>query len=515
MKSNFITTALLLAVGYTLCCSPAQAQTITTAAGDGTANIGTTGTGATNSIAVDAAGNLYVATGGLNTIRKITTTNVVSTYAGTGAAGFSGDNGQASAATFKNIQDLFISNGFLYVADGGNRRIRKINLTTNVITTVAGDGTTNVTGNGIGATSGVAVDHLGNIYVAGGGLNVIRKVTPGGVYSTYAGTGTAGFSGDNGAASAATFNLPSDLFIASNKLYIADVRNRRIRMIDLSTNNISTVAGDGTTNITGNGIGGTAGVVADGSGSIFVATGGAGNAVRKISGSTYTTVSGGNTTGAYTGDNGSGSAASLNLPVDLAFYNNNLYVADEKNRRIRGITLTTVPLEINLLTFIAAPAGNDVLLQWSVMEKNVSAYEIERSSDAISFTKTGSVVSRSGQESVQADYSFTDAKPLQGTSFYRLKIINRDGKFTYSNVEAIHFGSDGKIAMSPVPAHNFIHLSTSPTLLGSEAFITNMEGKQVLKLTVAGSQDIDISGFAAGVYCIKLVNGTLFKFIKN
>lgn len=515
MKSNFITTALLLSVGYTLCSTSVQAQIITTAAGDGTATIGTTGTGATNSVAVDAIGNLYVATGGLNTIRKITTANVVSTYAGTGAAGFSGDNGQASAAAFKNIQDLFITNGDLYVADAGNRRIRKINLTTNVVTTVAGDGTANVTGNGIGAAVGVAVDHNGNIYVAGGAINVIRKVTPGGVYSTYAGTGAAGFSGDGGAASTATLNLPSDLFIAAGKLYIADIRNRRIRMVDLSTNNISTVAGDGTTNITGNGIGAAAGVVADGSGSVFVATGGAGNAIRKISGSTYTTVSGGNATGAYAGDNGNGSAASLNLPVDLAFYNNNLYVADEKNRRIRGITLTTVPLEIDLLKFTAEPANSQVLLHWSVMEKNVNAYEIERSSDAISFAKTGTTVSRSGQEASQGDYSFTDANPLQDRSFYRLKILNRDGKFTYSNVATVAFGEQSSTSLSPVPARDVIHLSVPASLQGSAAFITNIEGKEVLKLTVSGRQDIDVSGFAAGLYYLKLADGSILKFVKE
>src|SRR5688572_17933434 len=105
MKFNFIKTGLLFAVVYALPLSFTQAQTITTAAGNGTATIGATGTGATNSIAVDASGNMYVTTGGLNTIRKITPGNVVTTFAGTGIAGFSGDNGLANAATFKNVQD--------------------------------------------------------------------------------------------------------------------------------------------------------------------------------------------------------------------------------------------------------------------------------------------------------------------------------------------------------------------------------------------------------------------------
>lgn len=515
MKFNFIKTGLLLAIVYALPLRFTQAQVITTAAGDGTATIGVFGMGATNSIAIDTAGNIYVATGGLNIIRKITPGNVVSTFAGTGTAGFSGDNGPANAATFRNIQDLFITNGNLYVADGGNRRIRKIDLLTNTITTVAGDGTTAITGNGIGATVGVAVDRWGNIYVAGGATNVIRKITPGNVYSTFAGTGTAGFTGDGAAASAATLNLPSDLFLAAGKLYIADMRNRRVRMVNLTTNIISTVAGDGTTNITGNGIGAAAGVVADGSGSIFVATGGAGNAIRKISGSTYSTIAGGNATGAFGGDNGSGPSGLLNVPTDLAFDDSTLYIADQGNRRIRRLTLTTVPLALNLLQFTAVPLRNQVLLQWSVVEKNVDVFEIERSSDAISFEKTGVQKSKSGQVEAQANYSFTDMQPLNGRSFYRLKIQDNDGSLKYSNVVSVTLTGNGNASLSPVPAKDNVTLSVSEHLYGSAAFITDIQGKQVLRFTVSGNQNIDVSDLAAGMYYLKLADGTLLKFIKE
>lgn len=514
MRFNFIKTGLLLAIVYALPLSFTQAQIITTAAGNGT-TIGATNTGATNSIAVDTSGNMYVATGGLNTIRKVTPGNVVTTFAGTGTAGFSGDNGLANAATFRNVQDLFIANGNLYVADAGNRRIRKINLTTNIITTVAGDGTTAITGNGIGAAVGVAVDGLGNIYVAGGGTHVIRKITPSNVYSTYVGTGTAGFSGDAGLANAATLNLPSDLFIAAGKLYIADMRNRRIRMVNLTTDTILTVAGDGTTNITGNGIGAAASVVADGSGSIFVATGGAGNAVRKKSGNTYTTISGGNAIGAFGGDNSSGTSGLLNLPVDLAFHDSTLYIADEKNRRIRGITLTTVPLALELLQFTATPLRNQVLLQWSVMEKNVDVFEIERSSNAISFEKTGIQKSKSRHIATQASYSFTDIQPLNGRSFYRLKMRDNDGSFKYSNVVFVTFSGDGNAVLSPVPARDNITLSVSEHLYGSAASITDIQGKQVLRFTVSGNQHINVSGLAAGMYYLKLADGTMLKFIKE
>jgi sugar lactone lactonase YvrE len=514
MKFNFIKTGLLLAVAYALPLSFTQAQIITTAAGNGTTT-GASNTGATNSIAVDTSGNMYVATGGLNTIKKITTGNVVSTFAGTGTAGFSGDNGPANAATFKNVQDLFITNGNLYVADAGNRRIRKINLTTNVVTTVAGDGTTAITGGGIGAAVGVAVDGFGNIYVSGGGTNVIRKITPGNVYSTFAGTGTAGFSGDGAAASAATLNLPSDLFLAAGKLYIADMRNRRIRMVNLTTNVISTVAGNGTTSITGTGIGAAAGMVADGAGNIFVATGGAGNAIRKISGSTYATISGGNATGAFGGDNGSGTSGLLNLPTDLAFRDSTLLIADQMNRRIRSITLTTVPLALELLQFTATPLRNQVLLQWSVVEKNVDAFEIERSSDAMSFEKTGIQKSKSSEVATQANYSFTDMQPLSGRSFYRLKIRDNDGSVKYSNVVSVTFTGDGSASLSPVPAKNAVTLSTPEHLQGSVAYITDIQGKLILRFTVSGNQNIDVSGLAAGMYYLKLADGAMLKIIKE
>lgn len=515
MKYNFITAGLLLAVACVRPLSPAMAQTITTTAGDGTAAIGSTGTGATNSIAVDVNGNMYVSTGAMNIIRKITPGNVVSTFAGTGAAGFSGDNGAATAATFNNIQDLFITNGNLYVADAGNRRIRKIVLATNQITTVAGNGTTATTGGGIGATAGVAVDGLGNIYVSGGGTQVIVKVTPANAYSIFAGTGTAGFSGDNAAASAATLNLPTDLYIAAGKLYIADTRNRRIRMVDLTTNTITTVAGDGTTAITGNGIGAAVGVVADGAGSIFVATGAAGNAVRKISGSTYTTITGGNATGAYAGDNSAGTGASLNLPVDLAMYGTNLLIADERNRRVRNLTLTTVPLSINLITFTATPIGREVLLQWLVAEKDMDRYDIERGSDAVHFQGMGSVKSRSNEVATEMQYAFTDAQPLSGHSFYRLKMTDRNGRVSYSAVADVRFGEAGQLTLSPVPASDKVTLTTPEHLAGSTAYITDLSGRLLQQLRINGNQQIDISSFAKGIYYLKLEGGTTLKFIKE
>lgn len=516
MKSKLIYTSFLRSLGVTALMGISlvtAAQTITTVAGDGSADIGATGIGGSNSVAVDSLGNIYVSTGGLNTIRKITPASVTTTFAGTGTAGFSGDNGAATAATFRNIQDLYVAAGNLYVADAGNRRIRKVDLNTNIVTTVAGDGTTNIIGNGIGGAAAVAVDSLGNIFVAGGGIPVIRKITPGGVHSTFAGTGAAGFSGDNGAATAATFNLPSDLFVSQGKLYIADVRNRRIRSINLITNVITTVAGDGTTNITGNGIGGATGVAVDGGGNIFVATGAANNAIRKITGSLYTTISGGSATGGFGGDNGTPSGATLNLPSDLYIQGTNLYAADQKNRRVRRLTNTTIPLPLNLLQFKATPVHNIVAVSWLTgMEKDTEGFDVERSDDASHFETIGFVQSAATQHA----YSFDDRAPLEGQSFYRLKIKAKDGSFGYSTIATVSRYSTGAVTVSPVPAKHAVTLSIgNKALIGSLATVTDVQGRQVARFMLAAYQQIDIASWASGNYYLRLADGSILKLIKD
>ena len=520
MKSKSIYTGFLSLFGVMALMGlslTTTAQTISTVAGDGTAGVSGSGIGGSNSVAVDSLGNVYVSTGGLNTIKKITPANVVTTFAGTGTAGFSGDNAAATAATFHNIQDLYVAGSSLYIADAGNKRIRKINLGTNIVTTVAGDGTANITGNGIGGTASVAVDSLGNIYVAGGGVPVIRKITPGGVHSTFAGTGATGFSGDNGQASAATFNLPSDLFVSQGKLYIADTRNRRIRSINLSTNVITTAAGDGTTGITGNGIGTATGVATDGGGNIFVATGAANNAIRKISGSTYTTISGGSATGGFTGDNGTPSGATLNLPADLYIQGTNLYVADLKNRRVRRLTNTTIPLPLQLLQFTAAPVRNDVLVQWTTaMEKNVAGFDVERSSDALHFEAIGYVGSR-GNATAPYAYAFTDVHPLDGKSFYRLKMKDMDGTFSYSDVAAVmRQSAGGQVTLSPVPAHSALTLTVGQKeLIGTTAQVIDIQGRQLQRFVLAYQQQLDVAAWASGIYYLKLADGSAIKFVKE
>jgi uncharacterized protein (TIGR03437 family) len=203
-------------------------------------------------VAVDSAGNLYIADYFNQRIRKVSN-GVITTVAGNGTWGFSGDNGPATSAQLYNPNGLAVdSSGNLYIADTYNYRVRKVS--NGVITTVAGGGS--VLGDGGLATSArlglpysVAVDSAGNLYIADAGTNRIRKVSNGAI-ATVAGNGTLGFNGDGGLATNAQMYDPFGVAVDSaGNLYIADTGNARVRKVE--SGEISTVAGNGTPGYSG------------------------------------------------------------------------------------------------------------------------------------------------------------------------------------------------------------------------------------------------------------------------
>lgn len=193
-------------------------------------------------LAIDGTGTIYIADRTGNAVRRISPEGSVSTYAGTGQAGFSGDGGAATGASLNSPTAVAIdTQGNLYIADQGNNRIRRVDSTSGIITTVAGSSDVSgfrgdngpATGAGLSLPSGVVVrNHW--IYIADTGNGRIRQVSPAGVITTLAGTGRSGYSGDGGPASAANFFGPWSLAIdASGDLFIADTGNNRIREIRL------------------------------------------------------------------------------------------------------------------------------------------------------------------------------------------------------------------------------------------------------------------------------------------
>ena len=290
----------------------------------------------------------------------------ITTFAGNGGVGYSGDGGPATLATLNYPRGLaFDSAGMLYIADVNNYRVRKVT-PAGIISTVAGSGVYGNSGDGGPATlaqfsnpMGVAVDAGGNLYIADSTNVRIRKVTPGGIVATVAGTGVQGFSGDGGPATAATLNSPTSLIVDSaGNIYFADSSNQRIRRVG-ADGKITTIAGNGLDGFSGDG--GLAisasmsfplGLVKDPSGNVYF-TDGNNNRVRMITPAGIISTFAGGGTGNFGGDGGLATAASLNIPSDLAFdAAGNLYIADAGNNRVRKVNTS------GIITTVAGTANN-------------------------------------------------------------------------------------------------------------------------------------------------------------
>jgi trimeric autotransporter adhesin len=269
-------------------------------------------------VTFDVSSNLYIADSGNNRIRIVTkSTGIISTAAGTGIAGRTGDGGLATSARLSNPRGVaFDSSGNLYIADTGSNLIRTVTKSTGIISIVAGNGTMGYSGDGglatlarLSAPSGVALDLSGNIYIADTRSDLIRVVMKStGIISTVAGTGLDGYSGDGGLATSAMLSVPSGVLVdAADNLYIADTGNNRIRMVTKSTGVIASVAGNGTAG--------------------------------------------------YSGDGGIAISARLNYPNGITIDAlGNIYIADSRNNRIRELSTPSTPRPSRRVVSAPAPS---------------------------------------------------------------------------------------------------------------------------------------------------------------
>ncbi len=398
-----------------------QAQNIVTNAGTGIAGYSGDGGAATlaklntpQGIAVDTSGNLYIADYTSACVRKITPAGIISTYAGTGTPGYSGDGGSATVAKLQRPGFVAIDDsGNLYISDRFEHRIRKVN-SFGIISTYAGTGTPGYSGDGGLATAaqidnpdGLVVDNTGNLYFADALNNRIRKITPSGIISTIAGNGVAGFSGDGTIATSAELNTPVDIKIdTAGNLFISDGGNYRIRKIT-PTGIISTIAGTGVAGYGGDGgsslsaqINGNLNLALDKNGNLFLSDN---QRIREITSSGIIYTIAGNGAAGYSGDGSAAIYAELNTPTGLALSGScGLYVADCFNSRIRFISggAFAAPTTGSSVAYLGTPItlfNGDPGGSWSSVNTVVATVNtvglvtpVSLGSDTIKYTVTNS-----------------------------------------------------------------------------------------------------------------------------
>ncbi len=338
-----------------------NAQVILTAAGNGIQGYDGVGVPATDAklyspcgVALDAGGNLYICDLGSSTVRKVSPAfgGTITTVAGIGSYGYSGDGSYANAARLNGVNDLAIDNaGNLYLADALNNRIRKVT-TDGIINTIAGTGIAGYNGDGIPATAaelnlpyGLTVDDTGNVYIADSYNYRIRKIDTFGIISTVVGIGVSGYSEDGGMADTTKVHHPLTLkFDKYGNLYFTD--STRIRKMDVS-GIISTVAGIVTAGYSGDGGAATAAELTpavidiDTSGNLYIADV-SNNRIRKVSnpeGVGILTTIVGTGTGTYNGDGIHPLTANIRLPSGLAIGpSGDIYIGDKGNNRVRVVS---------------------------------------------------------------------------------------------------------------------------------------------------------------------------------
>jgi sugar lactone lactonase YvrE len=281
----------------------------------------------------------------------------ITTVAGSSTGGYSGDGGLSiSAKVYLPFGVALDKSGNFYIADTGNNRVRKVNISTYTITTVAGNGKLAFCGDGGPATSaclsqptGVAVDSAGALYIADNGNYRIRRVDTSGKITTYAGNGSPTFCGDGQPATLACLHTPTGVAVdTKGNVYVADEYSCRVRKILASNHTITTVAGNGAIGSSGDGglaifaeLGGPTGVAVDPAGNLYIADWG-NHRVRQVNPSGIISTLAGNGTSAFCGDGGVAASACLRSPYGVAVDGSgNVFIADSGNSRIRKVTAST------------------------------------------------------------------------------------------------------------------------------------------------------------------------------
>lgn len=519
-----------------------NAQIINTIAGNGSSFSSGDGGAATtagiygpNGVVFDKLGNLYITEYYSNTIRKVTPAGIISTIAGTGIAGYSGDGGPATNAQLSKPVKIAIDTlNNLYFADLNNNSIRKIT-PTGVITTVAGIGIAGYSGDGGLATasrlfhpSGVSCDRMGNIYIADYGNSVIRKVSSVGIITTIAGTGVAGSSGDGGPATAAQLNQPWGVTPdGTGNLYIADLVNHKVRKIS-SSGTITTFAGTGVAGFAGDGgaaisamLNQPACVIFDQSGNMYISDQ-LNNRIRKISTSGIISTIAGNGIAGYSGDGGPATAAAINSTNDIAFDTlGRLVICDNTNNRVRRISncvaaITTHPLHDTV------PEGTNAIYTVTT-SMPMPTYQWQQNPGA-GFVNLANVWPYSGVTT--NTLTIHNTSYFLNTTHYRCVISN--GGCTDTSTQAIlivntptsvRIINTDNLTIYPNPAHNNITIVIPDGSRYATVQLLNEMGQVISEQNaVPGSTNLNIADLPSAMYILRLQSSgqTVYKkFFKN
>ncbi len=467
-------------------------------------------------VAVDSQGNVYIADRDDNRVRRVSAAGVISTFAGTGQAGYSGDRGEAKFARLNSPLAVALdSKGNLYIADYLNSVVRRVS-PDGVINTVAGNGTVGFSGDNGAALSaqvdpiGITLDSKDNLYIADGLNFRVRKVDAKGVITTIAGTGKEGNTGDNGPALSAQIELPSDIAVDQDgNVFVATLY--WVRRIDAVSGKITTVAGSGTFGFIVDGVAATqallapSGLALDNHGTLFIADVNR-NQVRRVdlASGLIATVAGNAFVG-FSGDNGSAFQAELNSPYGLALNaGGDVYVSDLGNARIRkvsgGIITTVAGTDIRdggqaTSVFLNFPGGVAVDASKNFVLADTGNLEARRFTDGGSISGFGQLQMGSSPFAVAAD---------QGGNFYvsdsepRLLRITRDGVTTIvaGNGTDDYTGDGGPATSASISKPTGVAVDTANNI-----YVSDYRNNRIRKIapgglisTIAGNGKILASG---------------------
>lgn len=477
-----------------------------------------TGLSSPTGLAIDKAGNLYVSAEGTNSVYKVSASGGVGLLAGGGGSGPNGsgaDEGVGAAASFDTPCGLAVdAQGNVYVADKKNHKIRKIT-PSGEVSSFAGSGL-NGSNNGVGNAAsfyrptGVAIDTAGNLFVADQSNNLIRKINKSGTVTTIAGDGTMG--ANDGSALAASFYQPYGISVdVTGNVYVGDLFNNKFRKLGTS-DIVSTVAGGGGTGFYGGGSGNGVGLFAgfkNPSGTVILPTG-----------------------VVYIADNGNhlvrkvtlGYTISPQLPKGLSFdYTTGSITGTPTelspltNYTITGInefgsyaTVVSIaivfPLPVTLSTFEANVRKNAIEAQWkTATETNTSHFIVQRSTDGNVFEEIGTVKAEGAGANA---YRLLDSKPKKGINYYRLRIVDKEGGISYSRVVSVpFFPLNVGLSIFPNPAKDFAIVRFGESLENASISVYDNLGRRVILQTMKTSAQtfqINTQHLKNGVYVLKL-----------